>query len=84
MSQNSPYLSQNGPKIMGDTGSDWRHPQNTVIQKGQFPMSRRTAQWFAIASLVLASFTTACTRSDATGPSADQTAPSFEGQGSNN
>ncbi|HEY7635179.1 MAG TPA: hypothetical protein VH763_06525 [Gemmatimonadales bacterium] len=47
-------------------------------------MSRRTAQWFAIASLVLAGFTTACTRSDATGPSADQTAPSFEGQGSNN
>jgi len=47
-------------------------------------MSRRTAQWFAIASLVLAGFTTACTRSDATGPSADQTAPSFEGQGANN
>jgi hypothetical protein len=47
-------------------------------------MSHRTAQWFVIATLALASFTTACTRSDATGPSADQIAPSFEGQGSNN
>jgi hypothetical protein len=59
-------------------------PRNTVTRKGQSPMSRRTAQWFVIATLALASFTTACTRSDATGPSADQTAPSFEGQGANN
>jgi len=86
MSQNSPYLSQKGPKNERDRGSDWRHPPERVPTplKGSNPMSRRTAQWFAIASLVLASFTTACTRSDATGPSADQTAPSFEGQGANN
>jgi hypothetical protein len=47
-------------------------------------MSRRASQWFAIACFSLALFTSACTRTDATGPS-DQTAPSFdEGQGGNN
>ena len=44
----------------------------------------RTTKWFALVSLTLAALTsTACTRSDATGPS-DQPAPSFEAQGSNN
>ncbi len=47
-------------------------------------MSRTTTKWLVLASLTLAALTsTACTRSDATGPS-DQAAPSFEGQGSNN
>jgi hypothetical protein len=47
-------------------------------------MSRTTTKWFALASLTLAALTsTACTRSDATGPS-DQPAPSFEAQGANN
>ena len=46
-------------------------------------MARRASSWFAIASLSLALFSTACTRSDATGPS-DNPAPSLEGQGSNN
>jgi hypothetical protein len=46
-------------------------------------MSRPTAKWLVIASLTLATLTSAaCTRSDATGPS-DPT-PAFETQGSNN
>lgn len=48
-------------------------------------MSRRTSLWFAIVVLSLASFTTACDRTDATGPS-DVPSAAFdkEGQGSNN
>jgi hypothetical protein len=46
-------------------------------------MSRHTAQWFAIACFSLSLLTSACTRTDATGPS-DQPAPSYdEGQGGN-
>ncbi len=44
---------------------------------------RRTSQWLAIACLTVAAMTSACTRSDATGPS-EQPAPSFESQGGNN
>jgi hypothetical protein len=44
----------------------------------------RTTKWLALATLTLATLTSAaCTRSDATGPS-DQPAPSFEAQGANN
>jgi hypothetical protein len=44
-------------------------------------MSRITTKWLVLASLTLAGLTTsACTRSDATGPS-DQPAPSLESQG---
>ena len=47
-------------------------------------MSRSATKWIAIATLTLATLTSAaCTRSDATGPSEPAT-PSFEGQGSNN
>jgi hypothetical protein len=47
-------------------------------------MTRTSTKWFALASLTLATLTSAaCTRSDATGPS-DQPAPSFEAQGANN
>ena len=47
-------------------------------------MSRPITKWIAIASLTLATLTSAaCTRSDATGPS-EPTTPVFEGQGSNN
>jgi hypothetical protein len=47
-------------------------------------MCRSTTKWLAIASLTLATLTSAaCTRSDATGPS-DPTTPVFENQGSNN
>jgi len=47
-------------------------------------MSRTATKWLVLASLTLAALTSsACTRTDATGPS-DQPAPSFEGQGSNN
>ena len=47
-------------------------------------MPRSTAKWLAIASLTLATLTSAaCTRSDATGPS-EATTPAFEQQGGNN
>ena len=46
-------------------------------------MSRATIKWIALASLTLATLTSAaCTRSDTTGPS-DQTARSFVAQGAN-
>jgi hypothetical protein len=47
-------------------------------------MSRSTTKWLAIASLTLATLTSAaCTHSDATGPS-ESTTPAFETQGGNN
>jgi hypothetical protein len=46
-------------------------------------MAHRASSWLALASLSLALLTTACTRSDATGPS-DTPAPSLESQGANN
>ena len=47
-------------------------------------MFHSATKWIAIASLTLATLTSAaCTRSDATGPS-EPTAPAFENQGSNN
>jgi hypothetical protein len=46
-------------------------------------MSRRASQWFAIACFSLGLVTSACTRTDATGPS--EPTPSFdEGQGGHN
>jgi len=49
-----------------------------------FPMSRLTTKWLVLASLTVAGLaSTACTRSDATGPS-DQPKPSLEGQGAHN
>lgn len=46
-------------------------------------MTRRASSWLALACLSLALLTSACTRSDATGPS-DTPAPSLETQGGNN
>lgn len=47
-------------------------------------MPRSSTKWLAIASLTLATLTSAaCTRSDATGPSEPIT-PAFENQGGNN
>ncbi len=46
-------------------------------------MTGRASSWLALASLSLALLTTACTRTDATGPS-DTPVPSLEGQGANN
>jgi hypothetical protein len=47
-------------------------------------MPRSTAKWLAIASLTLATLTSAaCTRSDATGPS-EPTTPAFETLGGHN
>jgi hypothetical protein len=46
-------------------------------------MSRRSSSWIAAACLTLAALTSACGRSDATGPS-EIPAAMLEGQGSNN
>jgi hypothetical protein len=47
-------------------------------------MTRLTTKWLALASLTLATLTSAaCTRSDTTGPSEPIT-PAFENQGSGN
>lgn len=47
-------------------------------------MPRSTTKWLAIASLTIATLTSAaCTRSDATGPSESIT-PAFENMGGNN
>ena len=47
-------------------------------------MAHSTTKWLAIASLTVATLTSAaCTRSDATGPS-EPVAPAFETQGANN
>lgn len=47
-------------------------------------MSRRSSSYIAVACLTLAALTSACGRSDATGPSETPTAALSEGQGSNN
>jgi len=52
------------------------HPEDTA-------MARRALGWLAFACLSLTLLTSACTRSDATGPS-DTPAPSLESQGANN
>ncbi len=46
-------------------------------------MSRRSSSWIAAACLTLAALTSACGRSDATGPS-ETPAALLEAQGSNN
>ena len=46
-------------------------------------MPRPTTKWLVIALAAATITSAACTRTDATGPS-EQTAPSFENQGSNN
>jgi hypothetical protein len=46
-------------------------------------MSRSKRYAIALALLVSAAVSTACTRTDATGPS-EQVQPSFEGMGANN
>jgi hypothetical protein len=46
-------------------------------------MSRRSSSWIAAACLTLAALSTACGRSDATGPS-ETPAAVLESQGSNN
>jgi len=46
-------------------------------------MSRFKAYGLVLALIASAALSTACTRTDATGPS-EQVQPSFEGQGANN
>jgi hypothetical protein len=46
-------------------------------------MTRLKTYGFVLALLASAALSTACTRTDATGPS-DQVQPSFENQGANN
>lgn len=45
-------------------------------------MSRRSSTWIAVTCLTFAALSTACGRSDATGPS--ETPAALESQGSNN
>ena len=47
-------------------------------------MSRRSTSWIAVAILTLSALSTACGRSDATGPSEVPEAALLESQGSNN
>jgi hypothetical protein len=47
-------------------------------------MSRSKTYGLILALLASASFTTACTRADTTGPSEQQQQPSFENIGANN
>jgi len=54
----------------------------TVTLKGT-PMSRLKTYGLVVALLASAALSTACTRTDATGPS-EQVQPSFEGQGADN
>jgi hypothetical protein len=87
MSQIGPYLSQMGPKYASAGPPDWRR----TFPRAQLPfperdpkMSRIKAYGIVMALLASAALSTACTRTDATGPS-DQTQPSFEeNQGANN
>jgi hypothetical protein len=55
----------------------------TATLKGT-PMSRLKTYGLVLALVASAALSTACTKTDATGPSAEQVQPSFEGQGANN
>jgi hypothetical protein len=85
MSQIGPYLSQMGPKNANACPSNWRCTfllRTPAILKGT-QMSRKT-YGIVMALLASAALSTACTRTDATGPS-DQAQPSFEeSNGANN
>jgi hypothetical protein len=85
MSQIGPYLSQMGPKNADAPIPDWRRtlPSITATLKGTF-MSRSKTYGLVFALLASVALSTACTRTDATGPS-DQPQASFEEtQGANN
>jgi hypothetical protein len=43
----------------------------------------RSKTYWVVLALIAAGASTACTRTDIAGPSADQPRPSFEGQGGN-
>jgi hypothetical protein len=47
-------------------------------------MSRLKTYGLVLALVASAAMSTACTKTDATGPSSEQVQPSFEGQGANN
>jgi hypothetical protein len=86
MSQIGPYLSQMGPKNAAGGTSDWRRtfPPGTDIPERDLTMSRIKSYGIVLALVASAAISTACTRTDATGPS-DQTQASFdENQGANN
>jgi hypothetical protein len=87
MSQIGPYLSQMGPINRNCASPNWpvpsAHPRHHRHLKGTY-MARLKTYGLALALLASAALTSACTRTDATGPS-DQTQASFEeGQGANN
>jgi hypothetical protein len=86
MSQIGPYLSQMGPKKPNPVSPDWpsTYPRAIhVILKGTL-MSRTKAYGLVLALLASAALTTACTRSDATGPSETPQVSFEEAQGGNN
>ena len=60
-----------------------RTPPLGITASERTPMSRLKTYVLVLALLASASLSTACTRTDATGPS-EQVQPSFEGQGSGN
>ena len=85
MSQIGPCLSQMGPINAKDGDPDWRRAPSRASPlnlKGT-PMSRMKTYGLALALLASAALSTACTRTDATGPS-DQPQASFETQGADN
>jgi hypothetical protein len=84
MSQIGPYLSQMGPKNAKRASPDWPGiPRNHANLKGTL-MSRTKAYGLVLALLTSAALSTACTRTDTTGPS-EAPQPSFdESQGGNN
>jgi hypothetical protein len=86
MSQIGPYLSQMGPKTGKHAPTNWPVPSSSGHYrhlKGLF-MSRSKTYGLVLALVASVALSSACTRTDATGPS-DQPEASFtEGQGSTN
>jgi hypothetical protein len=86
MSQIGPYLSQMGPKTASAAPSHWRthlRAQQPISKRGPH-MSRIKTYGIVMALLASAALSTACTRTDSTGPSDQQEQPSFESIGANN
>jgi hypothetical protein len=87
MSQIGPYLSQMGPKNSKHASPDWPMPSFPRALppslKGT-PMSRPKTYGLVFALLASAALSTACTRTDATGPSEQTEVSLQEGQGSGN
>jgi hypothetical protein len=87
MSQIGPYLSQMGPKNHKDAPPDWRWPSSPQASRHSERdpyMSRSKTYGLVLALMASAALSTACTKTDATGPSEQPQVSFEEGQGSNN